>query len=82
MYETSQSIFNDYYRLCSTRYCQQCMHYFVDEIEVTITIDSFANIDYQYDILHVKPYLPSEMPISIELVIFSPIFLEIYSQSL
>ena len=80
--ETTQSIDNDHYRFCATRYCQQCNHYFVDEIEVTVAVDSFASIDYQYDILDVKPELPSDIAISKELAKLSPIGKEIYTQAL
>lgn len=80
--ETTRNIDNDHYRFCATRYCHQCKHYFVDEIEVIISVDNFSNIDYQYDILDVKPELPSDIPISKELAKLSPIGKEIYTQAL
>lgn len=78
---TNQIDFN-HYRLCITRYCHQCKHYFIDEFDVVSEGGVYSNTSYEVTYIDVKPELPSDIPISDDISLISPIGKEIYLQAL
>ena len=71
-----------HFRLCVTRYCLQCKHYFVDEFDVIGEDGLYSDTNFKIDHIDVKPELPSDIPISEEIALISPIGKEIYLQAL
>ena len=79
--QTNEIDFN-HYRLCVTRYCLQCNHYFIDEFDVTREGGIYSETSYDLTPLKVKPELPSDIPISDDIELVSPIGKQIYVQAL
>ncbi len=79
--QTNEIDFN-HYRLCVIRYCLQCNHYFIDEFDVTREGGIYSETSYNLTPLKVKPELPSDIPISDDVELVSPIGKQIYVQAL
>ena len=78
---TNEIDFN-HYRLCVTRYCLQCKHYFIDEFDVVAEGGIYSNTSYEVTQIDVKPELPSDIPMPEDIDIISPIGKDIYLQAL
>ncbi|MEX2784481.1 hypothetical protein AB3331_04755 [Streptococcus sp. H49] len=87
---TSPVVINDvtgeveygHYRLALTRFCLQCKHYFIDEFDVEV-VSGLGNESIEKITLQdVKPELPSDIPISDNIALISPIGKDIYLQAL
>lgn len=71
-----------HFRLGITRYCLQCKHYFMDEFDVVGEVNVYSDTDFKIIPIDVKPELPSDIPISEDITLISPIGKEIYLQAL
>lgn len=72
----------DHYRLCVLRYCLQCKHYFIDEFDAIREGGVYSDTSYELSYLQVKPELPSDVSISSDISLISPLGKEIYLQAL
>lgn len=72
------------YSSVATFRCLGCKHYWVEEFIATLTNPKESSYAHKYDMNHIKviPNLPSDIPISDDVELISPIGKQIYVQAL